>query len=333
MKSLGFLKKSMIAVFAAAAFYLPAGDMSPEVYAEGDNGSFNLSADEDVLDRNIYAHEKHASDSTDPVGVQLILAMDTSGSMTDEEFAIELKATAIALNSELFRNAIKYKAGEQSVAVAVIDFNAFAMLRIAWVDIRGKEINDKPYNPADPLNSSLAPDKLDKLADEIMFMPRRGAAGTVIGAALDLSHSLFLGSPWKPAEGGKRVLDVFGDGSSSPAAVVSGRNRLERIGVTINGFAIVNEESDLEKYFENYLVSKRFVKSKDGFYSEPGRVWAVARNLKATGNEDTELKSFFGEVSRAMKQKITVEVAGLDGYRRTLARLERLPAFPLPEPL
>ncbi len=320
--------KSMIAVFAAAVFCLPAPGLLSNAFAQ-DTERNPYALIPDAIDRDTYRHKTLASNSTEPVGVQLVLAMDTSGSMSYEEFAIELQATATALNSELFRNAIKYKAGEQSVAIAVIDFDHVANVRVKWVDIRGKDINDKPYNPDDPLNSSLAPDKLDALSQEVLTIWRQSEGGTVIGKALNLSKSLFLWSPWGLAEGGKRVLDVFGDGASA-YDVRPRRDELAALGITINGFAIVNDEPDLEKYFEEFLVTNFFIKSPDGFYSEPGRVWAVARNLKEEDNDEAELASFFGEVTRAMKQKITFEVAGLEGYYRTLAKLKRVPMFSLP---
>lgn len=88
-----------------------------------------------------------ASDSTAPVGTQLILALDNSRSMKPEEYDVERKATARALNSELFRYVIKNHSANPSIAVAVINFSYWALLSVPWVDIRGPEINDKPYQP------------------------------------------------------------------------------------------------------------------------------------------------------------------------------------------
>lgn len=284
-----------------------------------------------IVDQNMYRHPTLATQSDAPVGVQLVLAMDTSGSMTDEEFAIELEATAYALNSELVRNAIKYKAGATSVAICVLDFESSARLRVPWVDIRGEELNDKPYNPDNPRESSSAPDRLDLLTREIRALPRSANGGTTIEEALELGRKLFLGCPWAPLE--KRVLDLFGDGSSGYATLQAKRDELAAIGVTINGFAIINDEATLDEYFRNNLVTKEVVRSPDGIYSEYGRVWAVARNLQATDNQPAGLKAFFEEVARGMKQKITVEVAGIDTYHRTLAKLGEQQGSPVPAPV
>lgn len=289
-----------------------------------------------VTDQNVFRHPK-ATQSNEPVGVQLALAMDTSGSMEDEEFAIELQATSYALNSQLFRTAVKYKGGEKSVAICLLDFQGSALMRVPWIDIRGNQINDKPYKPdpktgkIDPDVSSYAPDILDELCKEIENLPRRGNGGTTVSSAVDLAKKLFLACPWQPAaDGGKRVLDLFGDGSSWAGDVQRSRDEAAAIGVTINAFAIVNEEPDLDKFFKENLVTQKEQRSSDGVYSEPGRVWAVARNMKSSGNKPAGLRPFFEEVARGMQQKVTVEVAGVTDYFKTLTRLGLNEPAPVP---
>ncbi len=279
---------------------------------------------------HIYKHATLASESTEPVGIHLVLAMDTSGSMSNEEFAIELQATATALNSEVVRNAIKYKSGDKSVAVAVLDFDGNAQVRVPWVDIRAEEINDRPYLPGQR-KSSTAPDKLDMLAHEIRNLPRRGTGGTFLNEAMDLGKKLFLACPWGVTE--RRVLDVFGDGPSMPWLMDRPREDLASLGVTINAFAIVNEEPDVEKFFYDFLVTREFRLGPDGIYSEPGRIWAVARNLQEKGNTQPGLKSFFGEVTRGMRQKISVEIAGTSDYSKTIERLGLKQENSVPNPV
>ena len=238
-----------------------------------------------------------------------------------------MKATAHGVNSELFRNVIKYKSGNKSVAISVIDFDDDAFVRIGWVDIRGHEINDKPYHPGEEITSK-APDKLDMLAREIENLSRRSWGGTEIHKALELSQKMFIASPWQTME--RRVVDVFGDGSDSYILVADRRDRLAEMGVTVNGFAIANEDQSLPQWYGDYVRTVTETKGPDGLYSQPGQVWVVARDMQQFNNSSSTLKSFFGEVARGMRQKISVEVGGLDNYYRTLARLNRMPDFPLP---
>jgi hypothetical protein len=339
MNRRGRVKKSLIKAFAAVAA-LPVLWASPVQSNWGGPGDpvyetqvAENFANVEVVNQNIYKHQQ-ATGSTDPVGVQLILALDTSGSMNSQEFEVELMATAHSINSEIVRNAIKYRSGLNSAAISVIDFDSNAKLRIPWVDIRGDQINDKPYIPNDPVNSSAAPDALDRLANEIKNLPRRGNGGTDIYTATNLSYDLFLGVPWEiggPEGTRKRVVDVFGDGTSSNATgLQSSVRRLATMGVTVNGFAIINEDEDLDEHFREYLVTHQRVASPDGVVSDIGRVWPVARNMPTTDNK-VGLSAFFDEVTIGMKQKISFEIAGLEDYSRHLAQLcSSCP--PLPEP-
>ncbi len=317
----GFLSKTFKTVAAASAAVALASSLSfgpAPVYAEQ-----NDAATPEIS----YRHHTLASDSVAPVGVQLVLAMDSSGSMTNEEFSIQLEATAQALNSDVVRSVIKYKGGEQSIAVAVLDFDGRTAVRIPWVDIRGEQINDKPYLPGQP-DSSPAPDKLDMLAQEIRTLPRLRTGGTEFEPMMRLSKALYLNSPWPVTE--RRILDVFSDGVETGYAAE--RKELVDLGVTINAFAILNESPEIYEQYQKNLVSSGFTAGPDGIYSEPGRVWAVARNLKDSNNQQPGLKSFFGEVTRGMRQKISVEVAGIDEYYRALAMLDKKPDFPVPDP-
>ena len=320
---------------ASSATALLVGALSMgghSVFADGSQSA----PDPDLA--KIYRHETLASNSTEPVGVQLVLALDTSGSMTEEELAIEFQATATALNSEMFRNVIKYKSGTKSVAIAVVDFNSYAEVRVGWSDIRGAEINDKPYKDCGKeknstaimaclKESSLKPDKLDALAQEVATLRRRGRGGTAIDSAMERARKLYLVCPWAVTE--RRVLDIFGDGESFGLEEEE-RDKLAAMGVTINGFAIVNENQGLAEWYSDNVRTVKETEGPDGLYSQPGKVWVVARDMKESNNSQSTLKSFFGEVSRGMRQKISVEVAGIMDYHRMLARLNLKPDFPLP---
>ncbi len=105
------------------------------------------------------------------------------------------------------------------------------------------------------------------------------------------------------------------------------------MGVTVNGFTIVNEEPDLDEFFRQHVVTQEFYEAAGGFTSMPGRVWAVARNIEDKKDEIKSLTAFFAEVTKGMTQKLSVEVAGLENYNRALASLNLQPGFPLPEPV
>ena len=261
-------------------------------------------------DLNAYRHPTLASNSTEDVEVQLVLAMDSSGSMSDEEWKIQLQATAAALLSTQVRSAIRCKSpgGNPSVAIAVVDFSDQGKLRIPWVDLRP--------------TSCTQPDpefdrKIEALAAQIATLPRDSSGSTHLGNMMEYTLAVFANAPWQPTE--RRVLDISGDGKSNGGVPVQpGREALMKFGVTINGIAIVNEEADLDVYYRAEVVSNptEGIKAEDGrSTSVQGQVWEVAKNLQSSGNMGSVLFNFGYRLESALKQKISMETSGIYDQR------------------
>lgn len=325
------MNKSTIARLALACAFMVAAANLPAAEPNKPARYTPVYSNVKLTDQKAVRHPVLASDSKEAVGVQLVIATDTSTSMEPDEYEIQIVATANALNSEQFRNAIKYKSGENSVAIAVIDFESFAMLRVPWVDIRGDEINDKPYNPENPAESSAAPDKLDKLAAEIMALPRWGRGGTSLSQALKMGGMQFEACPWKAKE--RKILDIFSDGRAEAGEAPSlymPLQALASIGVTVNAFAVVSgEDPDLDDYYRENLVTQGYMMGPDGVYSEPGRVWAVTRSVPKGQAGEQSLRAYFNDVAKAMARQLAVEVARLEtGSSDTLALVKQKDYIP-----
>lgn len=268
--------------------------------------------------RKDYINPEIATGRTDPVGVAIVLSLDSSGSMTDEEWKIQLRGTANALLPRaaagvnggdplggLVESAIRHKSGVKSVAIAVVDFSSETALRIPWVDLR-----------ADDPDLAL---RMQLLAARIATLPRQHSGSTELTEMLEYTDTVFDNCPWEVKE--KRVLDVSCDGEEGDSLIPlqAQRDRLAAKGVTINALAIVNEVPHLEKYFYDNIVTQKAQRSPDGILTEPGRVWAIARNMKGQGNNISTLMSFDREVEMALKMKISMEVAD-EGTVRSLIR-------------
>ncbi len=302
-----------------------------------------------------------ASTGNDPVGCVLVIADDTSGSIKDirNEYRTQKQATARALNSESFRHAVKHKPGHQSVALALMEYDGknerntfspagFFNVRLSWIDIRGNKINDKPFLPDDPAHSSAAPDDLDLYTTELAALPRvRDQGGTQINQALKFAGELFPACPWQPIE--RRVLDLYTDGYTEHGVDRASKRLSEEWGVTVNGLIIKNKDVaairfnprningydliPLDEWAEKHLATREHVESPDGIWAEPGRVWVVADDGLDEFDEDKEgLQAFYDKVEDVMTQKLMVETAGVDQYRRTMLALGREPQ-PVPEPV
>jgi hypothetical protein len=173
--------------------------------------------------------------AAEPVAVELLLAVDASVSVTDNEFDLQVGGLARALRSEEVLAAIE-SLGGAGLAVAVYQWGNVDEQRLAvdWMRIDGRR-------------GALA------LSARIAAMPRFFVGGaTVIRSALDYAIPQFDGNGF---EGARRVLDISADGRNnrglSPAEA---RDRAVARGITVNGLAILSEEPFLDRYFSEEVV-------------------------------------------------------------------------------
>lgn len=297
-----FLRYAGAAMAVAAGGRALAGEDDPMDFKRNWGGSFYQPRfPKDYLNKEL------ATGRMDDVGVAIVLSMDSSGSMTDEEWKIQLRGAASALMPRtgmggpgepltgLVESAIRHKAGLKSVAICVVDFSSDASLRIPWVDLR-----------ADDPDLAL---RMQLLAAQVATLPRKHSGSTELTEMLQYTDRVFDFCPWKVKE--KRVLDVSCDGEEGDALppLHAERDRLAGKGVTINALAIVNEVPTLETYFYDNVVTRKMTRAADNILSEPGRVWAIARNMKPSNNSGSVLMSFDREIELALKLKISMEVA------------------------
>ncbi len=348
-------RRNVLKSFAASGAALGAGALGLRP-ALAEPAGASLATYEEIA---LNVRHPLASAGNDPVGCVLVIADDTSGSMQADEYRTQKQATARALNSESFRHAVKHKPGHQSVALALMEYDGknerntfspagFFNVRLSWIDIRGNKINDKPFLPDDPAHSSAAPDDLDLYTTELAALPRvRDQGGTQINQALKFAGELFPACPWQPIE--RRVLDLYTDGYTEHGVDRASKRLSEEWGVTVNGLIIKNKDVaairfnprningydliPLDEWAEKHLATREHVESPDGIWAEPGRVWVVADDGLDEFDEDKEgLQAFYDKVEDVMTQKLMVETAGVDQYRRTMLALGREPQ-PVPEPV
>ena len=169
------------------------------------------------------------------VDLELALLVDTSASVSDEEFRLQANGLAAAFLSPLVHEAIRASA-RNGIAVSVIQWANEENQRVSedWTLIRGA-------------------DDARWLAARIASMPRLIHGGhTAISNALafgmkELEENRF--------DGLRRVIDLSGDGRNNDGLPLRQVRRevMER-GVTINGLAILNELPLLDDYFRDYLI-------------------------------------------------------------------------------
>lgn len=183
-----------------------------------------------------------------PVDLELILAVDCSGSVDEVEAQLQREGYIAALTSDRVINAIK--SGEnRRIGVAYVEWagETYQRIIVDWTII-------------EDLDSAKA------VAAKIAASPYMAIRWTSISAAIDFSVALFQKSPF---ESQRRVIDVSGDGKNNNGRdVVSARDAAVASGIIINGLPILNSreggfgsgmrgfpsDPDLDTYYQNFVI-------------------------------------------------------------------------------
>jgi hypothetical protein len=170
-----------------------------------------------------------------PVDLQLVLAVDASGSVDQRRFELQRQGYVAAFRDPRVLRAIQSGA-TQAIAVTMVQWTGPAL-----------QIQVLPWTLIKDVTTAHA------FATAIADTPRQlFSGGTSISGALDHAVPLMAESPF---QGTRRVIDISGDGSNNrgrPAA--SARNDAVRAGVVINGLPILAVEPGLDRYFSEQVI-------------------------------------------------------------------------------
>ncbi|MDF1794093.1 MAG: DUF1194 domain-containing protein [Thalassobaculaceae bacterium] len=170
-----------------------------------------------------------------PVDLALVLAVDSSASVDESEFAVQRGGLAQAFRDPQVIEAIN-SGPFKRIAVSVLE----------WAGHVDQSI-DIPWTLVEGAAGALA------LADRIDSLERQILTGaTSIAGALSFANSMLLSNPY---EASRLVIDLSGDGRNNQGPPVEMIRRAVVLeGVTINGLAIVNEHPTLNYYFEDRVI-------------------------------------------------------------------------------
>lgn len=213
------------------------------------------------------------------VDLELVLAVDVSGSIDAEEMKLQRDGYVAALT--------------HPDVIQAITRGLIGRIAIAYVEWAGHETRRLVVDWAEIADRTSA----DAFAARLAAAPIRSGVSTSISGAIDYILPMFGANGY---EGTRRVIDISGDGPSNQGApVTDARDRAEAAGVIINGLPILNDRPnalnfpnlpDLDLYYEGCVISG------DGAFV------VVANNFEA-----------FGE---AVRRKLILEIADQPGPRR-----------------
>jgi hypothetical protein len=213
-----------------------------------------------------------ASAAARPVDLELVLAIDVSGSIDAVEGRLQRDGYIAAIRHPDVIEAIQ--SGELgSIALAYVEWAGYdhRVLVLDWREVRDQA-------------------SAEAFAAELAQQPVSTGRRTSISGAIDFSLPLFEANAF---EGTRRTIDVSGDGANNDGRSVNhARDVAVAAGVTINGLPILNDrpnpfgfpvEKDLDKYYEGCVIGG------------PGAFIVVARDFEA--------------FAAAIRRKLILEIA------------------------
>ena len=178
------------------------------------------------------------------VDLKLVLAMDVSGSIDNDELQLEREGTADAFaDPEVVRAIQNGSLGR--IAVAMVDFSSDPYNKIVadWRIIRDRQ-------------SAL------QFADMVRKIPRSVGHRTSISSALELG-TVMLESSDKDITSSRKVIDVSGDGPNNWGNHMQpAHDRTVANGIVINGLPVMDQQAngyfpDLDKYYAACVAGGR----------------------------------------------------------------------------
>ncbi len=210
------------------------------------------------------------------VALALVLAVDASGSVSNDRFQLQKQGYAAAFRNRQVLNAIR-SLSTQSIAVTMMQ----------WT---GPELH------VQTVDWTLVKDEtsVDALADAIETSKRQlFGGGTSISGAIDYSRVLLTAGPFL---GLRRVIDISGDGANNRGrAVTSARDDAVADGIGINGLPILSLEPDLDRYYYDYVIGG------------PGAFMVPAKNYDTFA--DAILKKLISEIVGIAPSRANVSLA------------------------
>jgi Protein of unknown function (DUF1194) len=173
------------------------------------------------------------------VDLNLVFAVDCSGSVDGREFQLQLDGISAALRDPEVLAAIK--AGpHQGIAVNLL----------LWGDPDEPKLDSGWYHITDQTSADTA-------ANMVRQSNIRIGGGTGIGVAIGFAVSLLKGSPYPST---RQTIDVSGDGIESwelrepRFKLLLARDLARSKDITVNGLAIAQDDKTLDDYYRKEVI-------------------------------------------------------------------------------
>jgi hypothetical protein len=202
--------------------------------------------------------------AAEPVDLNLVLAVDASGSVDQRRFELQKQGYVAAFRNPRVSRAIA-SGMLGAIAVTMYQWTGPRMQReaVGWMIIRDQE-------------------SANAFADAIAAAPRMlFGGGTSISGAIDHGVGVLASAPHQAT---RRVIDISGDGANtSGRSSISARDEAVAKGIVINGLPILSLEPFLDAHYQEQVIGG------------PGSFMVSARDFENFG--DAVLRKLISEIA------------------------------------
>ncbi|MEO9188738.1 MAG: DUF1194 domain-containing protein [Acetobacteraceae bacterium] len=168
------------------------------------------------------------------VDVALVLAVDSSGSISSEDIALQFRGYAQAITSDVVMDTVRSgRHGRIALAFA------------AWSSA-GQQDQLVPWMLIDGMSAAR------QFAATLLDAPSLTPGFTSISGAIDFARQMLSACGYAAD---RRVIDVSGDGANNDGRpVTEARDEAIAAGIAINGLPIVRQEPDIAAYYSRNVI-------------------------------------------------------------------------------
>jgi hypothetical protein len=169
-----------------------------------------------------------------PVGLELLLLVDVSGSVSGTEYDLQKQGYVSAFQDPTIQQAIANTTDGIAVAYAEWSSSTQQSLLVSWTQLTDTA-------------------SANSFAAAISSTTRAFSGNTAPGSAISWGAPLFSSNGF---EGNRMVIDVSGDGSENTGAdTLTAATAAHTQGITLNGLPILGSEANLDSWYQTNIVT------------------------------------------------------------------------------
>jgi hypothetical protein len=203
------------------------------------------------------------------VDLNLVLAVDASGSVDNTRFALQKQGYAAAFLNPRVLAAIR-AGDQQAIAISMVQWTGpdLHVVVVPWTLVKDQQ-------------SATGVAAAIERAPRVLF-----GGGTSLSGAIDYGVIMLAATPYRST---RRIIDISGDGSNNRGrSVEQARDEAVKMGIRINGLPILTLEPDLDQYYRQSVIGG------------PAAFVIAARNYDQFA--DAILRKLIAEISRDNRQ-------------------------------